>query len=129
MVVDRDFFESQGFEVQNAQITSVDLSMAEHGCLTLEMVLEGAGWGVTYGNRVIGKGYLDAKAFKGSAKGTEYLMRIMDVVGVERFKDLEGKYVRVVTKGWGGTVNIIGNIIRNKWFDQKDFFKGDSENE
>lgn len=128
MIVDKDFFESQGFEVQNARITSVDLSM-DHGCLTLEMLLEGNGWGVTYGNRVIGKGYLDAKEFTGSAKGTEYLMRIMDVVGVERFNELKGKYVRVVAKGWGGTVDIIGNIIRDKWFDQKEFFKGVGENE
>ena len=129
MTVDKDFFESQGFEVQNAKITSVDLSMSDHGCLTLEIALEGAGWGVTYGGRVLGHGYLDAKEFKGSAKGIEYLMRIMDVVGVERFNDLKGKYVRVVTKGWGGTVDIIGNIIRNKWFDQKLFFDGDNGNE
>ena len=125
--VDAEFFRSRGFDVRNALITHADLSMTDHGCLTLELVLEGDGWGVTYGGRVLGHGYLNAEEFEGNAKGIEYLMRIMDTVGVERFNDMKGKYVRVVTKGWGNTVDIIGNIARNKWFDQRKFFEGEQE--
>ena len=44
----------------------------------------------------------------GSAAGMEYLMRIMDTVGVEKFQDLKGKYVRVAIKGWGSSVKING---------------------
>ena len=113
-----------GYTIKNALIESVDLSMADHGCLTLSMNLEGSGWGVTYGGYCLGKGYLgaDDDFFDGSAAGMEYLMRIMDIVGVERFQSLKGKYVRVATKGQGGIVKIIGNILEDKWFDAETFF-------
>ena len=113
-----------GYSIENALITNVDLSMADHGCLTLAMTLEGSGWGVVYGGYCLGKGYLgaDDDFFDGSAAGMEYLIRIMDTVGVEKFQDLKGKYVRVADKGWGSSVKIIGNIIKDKWFDAETFF-------
>lgn len=119
-----------GYRIENAFITNVDLSMADHGCLTLVMTLEGDGWGVVYGGYCLGHGYLgaDDDFFDGSAAGMEYLMRIMDTVGVEKFQDLKGKYVRVATKGWGNSVKIIGNIINDKWFDAETFFADKEEN-
>lgn len=119
-----------GYSIENALITNVDLSMADHGCLTLAMTLEGSGWGVVYGGYCLGKGYLGAADdfFDGSAAGMEYLIRIMDTVGVEKFQDLKGKYIRVATKGWGDPVKIIGNIIKDKWFDAETFFVDHKEN-
>lgn len=118
-----------GYSIENALITNVDLSMADHGCLTLAMTLEGGGWGVVYGGYCLGKGYLgaDDDFFDGSAAGMEYLIRIMDTVGVEKFQDLKGKYVRVANKGWGSSVKIIGNIIKDKWFDAETFFADKEE--
>lgn len=118
-----------GYTIKNALIESVDLSMDDYGCLTLTMTLKGAGWGVNYGNHCLGKGYLgaDDEFFSGSAAGMEYLMRIMDTVGVERFQSLKGKYVRVATKGWGEIVKIIGNILEDKWFDAETFFTDKKE--
>ena len=118
-----------GYSIENALITNVDLSMADHGCLTLAMTLEGGGWGVVYGGYCLGKGYLgaDDDFFDGSAAGMEYLIRIMDTVGVEKFQDLKGKYVRVANKGWGSSVKIIGNIIKDKWFDTETFFADKEE--
>lgn len=113
-----------GYKIENALITKVDLSMADHGCFALAMTLQGGGWGVVYGGYCLGKGYLgaDDNFFEGSAAGMEYLMRIMDTVGVEKFQDLKGKYVRVATKGWGDSVKIIGNILKDQWFDAETFF-------
>ena len=118
-----------GYTIENALIESVDLSMVDHGCLTLAMTLKGSGWGVVYGGYCLGKGYLgaDDNFFSGSASGMEYLMRIMDTVGVERFQNLKGKYVRVATKGLSGPVKIIGNIIEDKWFDAETFFTDKEE--
>ena len=116
-----------GYRIENALIEKVDLSMADHGCLTLAMTLQGGGWGVVYGGYCLGHGYLDAKEFSGSASGMESIMRIMDVVGVARFQDLKGKYVRVAIKGWGHSVKIIGNILEDKWFDIETFFAGKGE--
>ena len=78
-----------GYKIENALITGVDLSMADHGCLTLSIVLDGGGWGVVYGGYCLGHGYLGADHFDGSAAGMESIMRIMDVVGVEKFQDLK----------------------------------------
>lgn len=114
-----------GYQIENARIKSVDLSIADHGCMTLEMTIEGDGWGVVYGGRVLGKGYLgcDDEFFEGSAAGMESIIRIMDVVGCERFNEMKGEYLRVATEGWGGRVEIIGNIVQDKWFDAKSFFE------
>lgn len=121
---------ASGYSIKNALITNVDISMADHGCLTLAMTLEGGGWGVVYGGYCLGKGYLgaDDDFFNGSAAGMEYLMRIMDTVGVEKFQDLRGKYIRVATKGLGSSVKIIGNIIHDKWFDAETFFEDKNGN-
>lgn len=120
----------EGYKIENTLIESIDLSMADHGCLTLAMTLKGECWGVVYGGYCLGKGYLgaDDDFFSGSAAGMEYLIRIMDTVGVERFQNLKGKYVRVATKGWGSSVKIIGNIIEDKWFDAETFFADKKEN-
>lgn len=123
----RKDIEAVGYTIENALITSVDLSMADHGVLCLEMGLDGGGWGCVFGGHVIGKGYLGAKKFEGSPKGIEYIMEIMNVVGVERFNDMKGKYIRVATEGWGSTVKIIGNIIEDKWFDVTLFFQDEKE--
>ena len=111
-----------GYKIENALIESVDLSMADHGCLTLALTLKGDGWGVVYGGYCLGHGYLGAKEFDASASGLESIMRIMDTVGVERFQNLKGKYIRVASKGLGYTIKIIGNVLQDKWFDIETFF-------
>ena len=118
-----------GYQIGNSLIESADLSMRDHGCLDMTLCLRGQ-VNVCFGGYVLGKGYLGAKDdfWKGSAAGLEYIMRIMDVVGVESFQDLEGKYVRVAHKGFGSSVKIIGNITQEKWFDAESFFKDKREN-
>lgn len=125
---DYDQLVEAGYRIENALIEKVDLSMADYGCLTLAMTLSGGGWGAVYGGYCLGHGYLGSDHFDGSGSGLESIMRIMDTVGVERFQDLKGKYVRVATKGWGDTVKIIGNILQDKWFDIETFFS-DKENQ
>jgi len=116
--------EAAGYTIENAKITSVDLSMADHGVFTLSVGLDGGSWGCVYGGYVIGKGYLDASEFEGCKSGVESIMRIMDTIGVERFNDMTGKYVRVaVSDKWGHSIKIIGNIIKDKWFDIDSFFE------
>ncbi len=122
---------AEGYKLQNAQITDADLSMDNHAALTSTIVLDGGDWGVCYGGYCLGKGYLGAKddCFKGSAAGLKSIMMIMDTVGVERFSELKGKYVRAATKGCGASVKIIGNIIDDKWFDYESFFADERDGE
>lgn len=113
--------------IENAKITNVDLSMEDHGWLVLWLTLEGKGWSCGFGGRCIGKGYLGAKEFTGSEKGIEEIMRIMDVVGVSKFNDIKGKYIRVHLEGWGATIEKTGNIIEDKWFDYREFYSQKEE--
>lgn len=117
-------------KILNAKITSTSITMADHGVLTFWVTVQGGGWGCSIGGYVIGNGYLDADDdfFKGSGAGLEAMMRIMDTVGVDKWEDLEGKYVRcVLNDGWGGTITKIGNITKDKWFDLKEFFENVKE--
>ncbi len=56
------------------------------------------------------------------AKSMESISKVLDVVGVDRWEDLPGKYIRIEDNGLGSTINKIGNIIEDKWFDLKEFF-------
>lgn len=109
-------------EIENALITNVSLTMADNGCITYWITLSGDGWGVNFGGICLGKGYLGAKEFSAIGEGLEAMMRIMDTVGVERWEDLKGRYVRVVNPELGKSVDTIGNIIKDKWFNQHEFF-------
>ena len=111
-------------EIKNVKITNVSLTMADHGCLTFYLTLEGDGWGINYGGYCIGLGFLGSDSFTAeNGSGLVAIMRIMDTVGVERWEDLKGKYIRIVDEGWGSSVKKIGNIIEDKWFDIDKFFK------
>lgn len=117
-------------EIENAKITNVSLSMADHGCLTFYITVEGSGWGCGVGGYCIAHGALGWKKEDFKAKtgaGLVAIMRIMDVIGVEKWENLKGKYCRVKTTGWGGTINEIGNITEDKWFNLKEFFEEASE--
>ncbi|MEE1162622.1 MAG: hypothetical protein UHU21_02905 [Lachnospiraceae bacterium] len=111
-------------EIKNAIIESTSLSMADHGCLTFTIWLKGDGWGVGYGGYCIGHGYLGADEFKAeNGHGLEAMMHIMNVVGVEKWEQLKGKYVRCKIGRIGESVDEIGNITKEKWFNIREFFK------
>jgi hypothetical protein len=114
--------QQQGYQFVNAQITDVELSMATQDSLVLWLTLKGNGWSTNFGGYSIGRGHLDAEEFLGTPKGSEQIMRTMDLVGVNSFKELVGSYVRVAIKPGENYINIIGNIIIDKWFDIVDFF-------
>lgn len=120
---------NDGNRLRNAEITNVSLNFKDHGVLTLDLTLSGGGWGVVFGGYVLGRGYLGAKNFVGYASGLEAIMRIMDVVGVDDLTEMKGEHVRVATKGLGDSVKIIGNFIKDEWFDYGSFFDDKKQEE
>ena len=116
------FIGGYKMEIENAKIENVSITMADHGCLTFWITLKGDGWGTNYGGYAIGHGYLGSETFESSSKGLEAMMRIMDTVGVNRWEDLPNHYVRVEYTSLGTSITKIGNIIKDKWFDIKEFF-------
>ena len=110
-------------EIKNAKISDVSISMADHGCLTFYLSLNGGSWGCNFGGYCIGNGCLGAKEFSATnGDGLVAMMKIMDVVGVHTWEDLKGKYIRCVVQGWGDTIDEIGNIMEDKWFNIRKFF-------
>lgn len=109
---------------ENAKITDVSLGIGDHCCLTFSITLRGSGWGASFGGYNLA--FFNGTSFKGSEKGLEALARIMYVVGVSKWEDIKGRYVRV--KQEDRLVVGIGNIIKDKWFEPREFFK-EVENE
>ena len=114
----------EGYEIKNMEIEDVELvySPEDRDCLSLKIFLKGASSCVVFGGKTLGWKNFDTGDFSSIPIMAEYIMRIMDVVECERFSDMNGKYIRIATKGWGSEMHIIGNIIKNKWFDQESFF-------
>lgn len=126
---ERELIEA-GYTIKNAKITKVDLSTENYYCCAdLPITLDGDGWGVVYGGYVLGKGGTAYKIdeIEGSEQGIKAILTIMYVVGVDSLNAMKGKYVRVATKGWGDSVKIIGNIIKDEWFDYGTFFEKKEE--
>ena len=115
-------------KVENALIKDVSISMASHGCLTFFLYLEGSGWSCNFGGYCIGTGYLGSGNFEAeNGKGLVAMMHIMDVVGVETWEGLKGKYCRVGHVPWGSVISKIGNVIEDRWFNIDEFFSNKEE--
>lgn len=107
--------------IENAEITETLLGYADHGILTFSIGLKGKGWGVNYGNRAL-DGF-DKKEDKRTPDqaAMRIIPEILNVVGVRKWEELKGKYVRVETNGLGRTITKIGNLIDDVWLDLDDF--------
>lgn len=105
--------------IENARIKDTMLGVEDHGILTAYVHLEGDGWGVGFGGYAMDSWDQSKKRRLGTAFGTEYILRLLDVIGVSKWEDLKGKYCRVETEGLGGGARRIGHITKDKWFDPK----------
>lgn len=126
----KDFLEANGYELRNAYIKNVSFGIKDYGFLSLALTLEGDGWGVNYIGPSIGRRFYingelikdgNAANFEGYEGGAEAIVRILDVVDCSELESLKGKYIRAAIKR-GEPVKIIGNIIKDQWFDYGSFF-------
>lgn len=116
-----------GDVIINARITGTSLGVEDHGILSSWLNLDFDGSGQGFGGYCFdepvwgpgGRAAHDFKGRRGCAFGMEYIRRLMEVVGVEKWEDLKGKYVRVRKADRWGAIEAIGNIIKDDWFDPK----------
>ena len=93
------------YDIENGRITGTTLGFDDHG-FVFHIVVQGEGYGVVLGN----------------VKPTEEVIKkILEVVDVDKWEDLNGKYVCIKTQGLGSIVHEMGNIIENKWVDFDDY--------
>jgi len=110
--------------ISNAQITHVPLGYEDHGILTFGLALDIAkGGGCVYGGYALDSWDKKKKRRVCSAKSMECLTEIMRVVGVRNWEDLQGKYIRIIDNGLGSTVDTIGNLMKEEWFNIREFFE------
>lgn len=112
-------------EVKNAKIVSTTLGKEDHGIMTFYITIEAHGWGCSIGGYALsGKDPVTGE-YGFCGEGLEAIARICEVVGVNKWEDLPGKYIRVKDNSWGSTIDEIGNLIDEKWFNLRDFFSKD----
>lgn len=117
--------------IKNAIIESTMLGREDHGLMTFMIFIKFdkscscgiGGWALDEYDK-------STKTRVFQAKSMEVISKILEVVGVETWEELPGKYIRFEDDGWGSTITKIGNIIEDKWFDIREFFtvkKGEKE--
>ena len=110
-------------EIKNAKITSTMLGREDHGIMTFMIFVEMdpctcgvGGYALDMYDRATEK-----RVF--TAKGLEAISKILEVAGVDEWEQLPGKYIRVKDSGgWGSTIDEIGHLIKDKWFNLREFF-------
>lgn len=111
-------------EIVNAQITNTTLGYEDHGILTFGLTLDiASGGGCVFGGYALDEYNKETKKRYCPGYSMELIVRIMKVVGVSSWESLEGKYIRVVSGGWGSSIKKIGNLMKDEWFDIEEFFK------
>lgn len=108
--------------VKNARITSTMLGREDHGIMTFMIYIDAGNFSCGIGGFCLDKFDTDSQTRVFRAKSMKAISEILNVVGVDKWEDLPGKYIRFEDAGWGATVTKIGNIIDDKWFDMKNFF-------
>lgn len=113
-------------QIENAKITGTNLGFEDHGILTFWIYLEFDGGGVGFGGYALDAYDKTLEKRVGVGESLDLLKEIMEVVGVEKWEDIKGKYVRVDSEGWGGKALGIGNLIKDKWVYPERFFNDHS---
>ena len=108
--------------VRNAKITSTKLGREDHGIFTFMIFVEFQGCACGVGGYALDSydREIDKRVY--SAKSLEAVSNILDVVGVYNWEDLEGQYIRIKDNGLGSTIDEIGNLMEEKWFNLREFF-------
>lgn len=108
--------------IRNARITSTMLGREDHGIMTFMLYIDAGDFSCGVGGFCLDEFSTDSQTRVFRAKSMKAISEILNVVGVDKWEDLPGKYIRFEDNGWGSTVTKIGNIIDDKWFDMKNFF-------
>lgn len=111
--------------IRNAVIDSVSLDMGDRGLLTAWLFLDYGGSSQGFGGFALYLPKSYAHHTLESPAG-HFIFRCMEVAGVEKWQDLEGKTIRVQLDkdGLGGTIQAIGHIVKDDWFNPSKDFKG-----
>lgn len=102
-------------ETKNAKIESTMLGMEDHGILTCFLtVVYDKSCHQGFGGYTLDRFDKAMDRRIGTAYGMEFISRIMQTIGVEKWEDLKGKYCRI--RGNSVKIYEIGHITDDVWF-------------
>ena len=108
--------------IKNARIKSTMLGREDHGIMTFMIYINADNFSCGVGGYCLDQYDRETKTRVFRAESMEAISKVLEVVGVDKWEDLPGKYIRFEDNGWGSIVTKIGNIIEDKWFDMPEFF-------
>lgn len=112
---------SKSIERKNAIIASATLGIEDHGILTVSLCFEYECGCQCFGGYAMDSYDKTKKRRIGTAYGMEFVIRVMNTVGVTEWSQLKGKHVRVEAERC--KVHAIGNIVKNVWFNPEQDLK------
>ena len=106
-------------EIKNAVIKSASLSTADHGLLSSFIHLDYGGSGQGFGGFCL----YSPSAHPNDAVNIAglWIWRTLEIAGVSDWADLPGRPVRV--KGGHNSIEAIGHILKDEWFNASEEFK------
>ena len=110
-------------KILNAKIESVSLCF-QNDILTFYLGLKiQGGAGCCFGGYALDE-YDKAEGRRLSISiNPKCLEEIIKIVDASSWIDLMNKYLRVVDRGLGESIAVIGNIMEDKWFNIEEFFQ------
>jgi len=115
--------------IKNAKITSTMFGREDHGILTFMIFVTFDGCSCGVGGYAVDMYDRNLKSRVYTSKGLEAIANILTVAGVDAWEKLPGTYIRIKYNGWGSTIDEIGNLMEDKWFNLREFFKGEEKGE
>ena len=109
-------------EIKNAKISSTMLGREDHGIMTFMLYIDACDFACGVGRYCLDEFNSATQTRVFRAESMEVISKILEVVGVDKWEDLPGKYIRFEDNGFGSNVTKIGNIIDEKWLDFEEFF-------
>lgn len=101
-------------EVKNAVISRTTLGYEDHGILSAYVGLDYGGSVQSFGGYALDKYDAGLKRRIGTAYGTEFIIRVLRVLGVDSWEKVKGQHCRA--RASTEHVYAIGHILEDRWF-------------
>jgi hypothetical protein len=108
-------------EIANAKIDRTFLGIEDHGIFTFILYLDYGGSGQGYGTHALDNFDKKLEARVGTAFGCEFIMQVLQTVGVYSWEELKGKHIRVKRDDF--KIYAIAHILKNNWLDAEELVK------
>jgi hypothetical protein len=110
--------------IRNAKIKSTMLGIEDHDIMSFWIFIEWPGGGVGFGGYALDQYDKKDKLNRiGSGYGYQSIRKILETLELTSWEKLPGTLIRIDENGPGTTLDIIGHVMKDQWFNLKDYMK------